>query len=180
MYDDVYSVHARILHWLTVVLLLGLMTVGLLLGTFRGELGNQLYFYHKSFGMLLFLVVLWRLGRRIVAGVPEPSPHLTTFQRNASELVHSWLYGLMLLMPIAGYVLVAAFPAPLDFFGLTAPNVIQPDRALSGFAADVHFTIAVALGFLIAVHVSAALYHHFVRKDDVLSRMIPSLKRKRR
>lgn len=178
MTTQAYSFHARVLHWLTVVLLTGLIVVGLLLGTVKGSLGNTLYFYHKSFGMLLFLVVVWRLARRFLGGVPKPSQMITPLQVRVSEAVHWALYALLLAMPIAGYVLVGAFPAPLDFFGLQVPNILEKDRALSAQAANVHWAISIAMICLIAMHVGAALFHHFVKKDDVLQRMIPSLKRR--
>ena len=178
MTNRVYSFHARLLHWLTVVIVLGMIVVGLLLGKVKGPLGDTLYFYHKSFGMLLFLIVVWRLARRLIGGVPKPSEMITSMQKMGSEVVHWALYATLLLMPIAGYIRVAAFPAPLDFFGLRAPNLIGKDRPLSDQASAVHETIAYIMIALIALHVAAALFHWFVKKDNVLPSMMPGLYRK--
>jgi len=82
---------------------------------------------------------------------------------------------LLLLVPILGWYGVQLYPA-LDVFDLfSLPAVVAPDNAASGRVLQVHALSAFALLFLIAMHVSAALYHHFIRKDGVLIRMLPKL-----
>jgi cytochrome b561 len=81
-------------------------------------------------------------------------------------------------VPVAGYIGVSLFPA-LDLFGpIALPAVVAPDKAAARTAFYVHGVLAAALVLLIAVHVAAALFHHFIRKDNVLARMIPRLLRR--
>jgi cytochrome b561 len=80
---------------------------------------------------------------------------------------------LILLQPIVGYIMTSAYPAPVPFFGLfNLPSIWPEDRALSDRLVVVHLYIGIAIAAVAAVHIGAALFHHFVRKDRVLMRMI--------
>lgn len=84
---------------------------------------------------------------------------------------------LLLATPVVGHIGISLLPA-LDIFGLVKlPGVVAPDKAAAGTAFAVHTALAAALVLLIALHVAAALFHYFVRKDNVLGRMIPRLLR---
>lgn len=181
---EIYRGWARFLHWLTVLLLAVQLPVGFYM-SYRGgtlnvwdALTNALYSGHKLGGLLILLIVIWRLGYRLSQGAPADEPTLAGWQRLISHLNHWGLYLLLIALPVAGYVGVSLFPA-LDVFGLlTLPALVAPDEAAAKAVFALHGTLAWALVVLIALHVGAALHHYFVRKDDVLGRMLPRLLRR--
>jgi len=88
------------------------------------------------------------------------------------------MYVLLVCVPVAGYIGISLFPA-LDIFGLfSLPGVVAPEKEAAKTAFAVHKLLVVFLVLLIAVHVAAALFHYFVRKDNVLGRMMPKLLRR--
>ena len=181
---EVYGRTARLLHWLTVLLLAVQMPVGLYMAYRGGTLNiwdattEMLYSSHKFGGVLILLVVLWRLGHRMTRGAPADEPSLAGWQRVVSHLSHWGMYLLLIGVPVAGYVGISMFPA-LDIFGLfKLPGVVAPDKDAAKVAFAVHRVLALTLAALIAVHVAAAIHHFVVRKDNVLGRMIPRLLRR--
>lgn len=181
---ETYSRAARVLHWLTVALVAVQVPVGAYM-TYRGNvldlwdaLTGALYNGHKLVGVTILLLVLCRLAYRLLNGAPAHEPTITRWQAVASRLNHWGLYVLLVCVPVAGYVGVSLFPA-LDIFGLfSLPAVTAPDKEAAKTALAVHGALAGLLVLLVAVHVAAALFHYFIRKDNVLGRMIPRLLRR--
>lgn len=181
--EPVYSATARFFHWL-IALLIAVMAVTGFAMVYRGKdlniwdsLTNNLYSTHKALGLVILALVILRLFYRLVVGRPADEATITPFQRMASHTVHWSLYVLMIAIPIGGWLGVSLFPA-LDVFGLfQIPALTSPNKALSEQVLWVHGLAAYILLSLIAIHVAAALYHHIIRGDGVLTRMLPSLRR---
>jgi cytochrome b561 len=175
----IYSRTARFFHWLIVALVAVQVPVGLYM-SYRGNTLNiwdkitgALYNGHKVIGVTILLLVLCRLVYRLIRGAPPPEPTIEPWQKLASHLNHWGLYLLLLAVPVAGYVGISLFPA-LDIFGVfSLPGVVAPDKDAAKTAFFVHGLLARLLVLLIAVHVAAALFHYFIRKDNVLGRMLP-------
>lgn len=179
-----YSRAARFLHWLTVALVAVQLPVGIYM-SYRGNVldvwdavTGGLYNGHKLLGVAILLVVLCRLAYRLLRGAPPPEPTIARWQVVASRLNHWGMYALLVCVPVAGYVGISLFPA-LDVFGVfSLPGVVAPDKEAAKTAFAIHGLLASLLVLLVAVHVAAALFHYFVRKDNVLGRMIPRLLRR--
>jgi cytochrome b561 len=170
---------AKALHWLVAVLVVGLLAIGFTMVWLVTDLGSkfQLYQLHKSFGVLVFVLVGVRLvWRSVNPAVPALPGGLRPWERRAARLTHGSFYVLLLLMPVTGWVTASASPLgiPTIVFGLfELPNPIVPNREVEAVMSVVHGILAVLLVLLLALHVSAALKHHFVLGDDVLVRMLP-------
>jgi len=181
---EIYRRTPRFLHWLTVALIAVQLPIGVFM-VYRGNVLNvwdkitgALYNSHKVIGVTILLVVLWRLAYRLTRGAPPDEPTLEPWQKAASALNHWGMYVLLICAPVAGYIGISLFPA-LDIFGLfSLPAVTAPDKEASNTAFFVHKLLVALLVLLIAVHVAAALFHYFIRKDNVLGRMIPKLLRR--
>ena len=117
-----------------------------------------------------------RLVYRLVAGAPASEPTLTPFERFASQATHWAMYGLLLGLPVLGWIGISMFPALSTFGGLTIPALTSPDPDGAKQVLWVHGLFAYFIIGFIALHVSAALFHHFIKRDNVLRRMLPSLK----
>lgn len=181
---ETYRPLARALHWTMAGLVLLQITFGVIMTYERPEpnllttLAEALGIYglHKLLGVVLLALVLMRLANRVLRGTPPEEPSLATWQRELSALVHGWIYLLLMLVPVLGWIGVSLYPALTAFGGLELPALTEPDRALSTPVLAAHKIAAFALLALITVHVGAALYHHFIRRDGVLRRMWPGLK----
>jgi cytochrome b561 len=179
--QHVYSPVARRFHWWTVAFVAVLAPVGLYM-SYRGNTLNQwdattnaLYSGHKLAGLLLLLLVIARLGYRLVHGAPADEPTLEGWQKAASHVTHWTLYGLLILIPILGWLGVSRYPA-LEIFGrFELPALVAPDKEQAEAIFNLHKLAAYALIALVALHIAAALFHYVVRKDGVLARMLPSL-----
>jgi len=172
-----YSTAARRFHWWTVLLVAVQAPLGLIMA-YRGNkldiwdgLTNTLYSSHKTLGILIFLLVLARLVYRLVHGAPPDEPTLEWWQKAASHATHWTLYLLLLVVPVIGYVGISRYPA-LDLFGIvTLPGIVASDQEAAARAFYFHWLGAMLIVLLVGMHVAAALFHYFVRKDGVLARM---------
>lgn len=166
-----YTMTARLLHWVTALLVLFQIPTGLLITNF--DLGAFIYSLHKSVGVVILPIVAFRLFWRLGHPAP-PLPHdIPTVQRFAAYSVHWLLYALLIVQPIVGWIATSAYPAPVPFFGLfELPHIWPEDRAFSERAFGVHRGIGIVMAALLCAHIGAALVHHFIRKDQVLMRML--------
>lgn len=169
-----YSVTARALHWITATLVLILLPLGVVItNEWGGPLQDPLYNLHRSIGAVIIPLVILRLGYRLMHP-PLPLPdEIPPLQQLAAHVTHWALYALLIVQPFVGWAATSAYRAPIIVFGLfELPPIWPEDRALSNRLFVVHALIGAAIAGLAAVHIGAALYHHFVRKDRVLMRMI--------
>jgi cytochrome b561 len=172
--SEAYSKNYRIVHWAMAILILMLLPVGLYMHNLPdSNFKNQLYALHKSFGLLVLAFAFLRVFMRIKAGKVAPVATLTPFERKASSAVHHLLFALVIIVPLSGYLGVSACCAPLQFLGLG--NFALP-LSLSEAAMKrvflVHEISSKLMLVLVLTHMSAALFHHFVKKDTVLTRML--------
>jgi cytochrome b561 len=174
-----YSGPARLLHWLTVLLIAVQVPVGIVM-SYRGNvlnLWNQvtdfLYSAHKSIGFVLLILVVVRALVRLIGGSPPVEPGLARWQQRIAAANHAGLYLLLLAVPLLGWLGTSLFPA-LEVFGVASlPPISGTDRAVSDRVFIAHRLTAFLLVALIALHIGAALYHRFIRHDGVLRRMFP-------
>ncbi len=178
-----YGVVAMSLHWLIAVAVIALLALGMVMT--RLPLGDplkfDLYQLHKSIGILVFLLSCARLGWRL-ANPPPPLPlSLPDWERRAARITHTAFYLLMIVLPITGWMLVSASPwnIPTRPFGLfMLPHLpwfsTHPQKArLEDALIEVHSLGGWIFAALLALHVAAALRHHFILRNTVLRRMLP-------
>lgn len=169
-----YTGVARVLHWLTAAMVLTIVPVGVLMANMESSpLQNTLFHVHRSLGILLIPVVLYRAWYRLTHP-PLPLPEdIPPMQRRAAHSVHHLLYLLLIVQPFVGWIATSAYRAPILFFGLfEVPPIWPENRAFSEQLFVVHKGIALVLFLLLCAHVGGALYHHFIRRDRVLMRMV--------
>ena len=169
-----YSMTARVLHWVTALVIALMIPLGVIIGNdWGGPLQNSLHGLHESLGALLIPVVLARLGHRLT-NPPLPLPQdIPVLQRFAAHVTHLGLYALLVAQPMVGWIAMSASGEPLTVLGLFALPPIGPENPVfSEQLFLLHSLIGFSIAGLIAAHIGAALYHHVVRKDRVLMRMI--------
>ena len=162
------------LHWL---LALGL-SCSFCLGLYMSDLPLspqklQFYSWHKWAGVTLFLLVLVRLAWRLRHRPPELPP-MPALLRRAATGMHHLLYLLMFAIPLSGWLMSSAKGFQTVWFGvLPLPDLLQKDVELGKSLAQVHECLNWSLLVLVLAHAGAALKHHFIDRDDVLTRMLP-------
>ena len=132
--------------------------------------------WHFMLGMLVFALVWLRIAARLSGPTPAIRPEPVAWQQLSAKLVHLALYALMIGMPISGWLLLSASGKVIPFFGLELPPLIDTDKELAKQIKEVHEFVGTAGYYLIALHVVAALYHHVIKRDDTLARMLPEKK----
>jgi cytochrome b561 len=178
-----YNVAARWFHWTTAILVLTTIPIGIAMTEYvdSRQLRDLFFVLHESIGLSILVLTAARLGWRLLQGAPPPSKALSPVEILISHATHGLLYVILLAMPITGYLLVVAGGHPLSYFGLfAAPRIIARHKELSHFAESAHLALRWIIYTLVAMHVAAALHHHLARRNDVLSRMLPSARRGRR
>jgi cytochrome b561 len=172
---DHYPWTSKLLHWLVAACVLTTAPVAIaMMNVAPGPTQDALFNFHKSLGVLILVLMLLRLINRLVAGAPIADPGIVPWQKSVSSFVHTSLYVLLLAMPIVGYIGHSAFGAPTPFFGLfELPPIIGKNEALSTQLFAVHRWVGWVVIGLVLVHVGAALFHYFIRRDKVLQRMLP-------
>jgi cytochrome b561 len=128
---------------------------------------------HFMLGLSVLLLVTLRIYARATSVTPIITPGLSPAQHLAAKLGHLALYALMIAMPILGWLILSAAAKPIPFFGLELPALIGENKELAKSLKEIHETIGVLGYYLIAAHVLAALYHHHIRKDNTLIRILP-------
>ncbi|MEO8225221.1 MAG: cytochrome b/b6 domain-containing protein [Gammaproteobacteria bacterium] len=170
-----YGTAARIFHWAVAALLLlqvplAFYMVDQPLGP--DKLGN--YATHKAIGLLIFAVTALRLAWRVTHPSPLLPANVPGWQRLGARATQLLLYALMFLMPVTGLLRSQAANFPVSFFGwFTVPTLVGVNKQFSEGMHEAHEMQGTILLVLVAAHGLAALYHHFVRKDDVLRTMLP-------
>lgn len=163
------------LHWIMVLLIIAVYTCVLLHGYFPkgSELRSDLMAWHFSLGITVLLLACVRLINRFSAPEPLVIPDILSWQKWSAKLMHIGLYLLMIVMPVFGYLGHDAAGRTTYFFGIELPTFLEKNIALAKSIINVHETIGNIGYFLIGLHSVAALFHHYVQRDNTLVRMLP-------
>jgi cytochrome b561 len=169
-----YTITARILHWVTAVLILSTIPLGLIIANdWGGPLQEFLYDLHRSVGALIIPLIVLRLICRWANPPLRLPDDIPAIQRYAAHATHWGLYALLLVQPAVGWMATSAYRAPIKIFSLfELPPIWPENRVVSEQMFSIHGLIGMVIAGLVAAHIGGALYHHFVRKDRVLMRMI--------
>ena len=171
-----YSGVAILLHWAIAVLVLATIPLGLYGANSETDAAQVATNTHKSIGILILLLTVVRLGWRLAHKPPALPETMKPMLRSIARGTHVLFYVLLLVLPLSGWWMSSAVPQRHPFgFGLFDVPFLPVPRGFAS-AGPAHF-IHVNLGFLMialaAVHIAAALKHHFVDRDGVLTRMWP-------
>jgi cytochrome b561 len=167
---------AKLLHWIGAAAILTLLIHGWWMTHLTprpDRVAN--YAWHSALGFdllaLMVLRLLWRWANPLPAQPSDSSP----WERRAAQLSHAGLYVLIFVVSLTGWAVANTFRVPLtkDLIGLSVPLIVGTvERSTRALVEESHMVLAYALAVLVAVHIAAALRHHFWKKNDVLQRII--------
>ena len=172
---DGWGAPAKFFHWTVALLILVQIGLGFTAALWRlSPLKLELFVWHKSTGMLILALMLARLAWRLANRSPALPPQTPAWERYAAHASHVLLYVLAVALPLSGWVINSAAGVPFSIFWLVPlPAIVAPDERLEELAKLVHFSLLVALCLVLALHIAAALRHHFVKRNAILIRMLP-------
>ncbi|MGE5470997.1 MAG: cytochrome b [Bacteroidota bacterium] len=171
-----YTATAKSLHWLMAVLFFGLLALGFYMSDLPlSPLKLKLYSWHKWAGVTAFLLVwvrlFWRLTHRppaLPASMPKP-------MQLAAHAGHLLLYALMIAIPLTGWLMSSAKGFQTVWFGiLPIPDLLAKNKETGDLLLLIHQSLNLLFVAVIAGHIGAALKHHFIDRDDILTRMLPA------
>jgi cytochrome b561 len=167
---------AQLLHWLIVLFIVAQFTLATLFEQLpAGAKKLTLLSRHKSIGITILMLALVRLAWRWSNPTPTLPDTLKPYERALARLTHALLYVLLFAVPLSGWLMSSARGFPVSWFGfLQLPDLVPKNKVLYEALVTTHGILAWTLGIVATVHLVAALKHHFVLKDDVLRRMLPS------
>ncbi|NDE89764.1 MAG: cytochrome b [Alphaproteobacteria bacterium] len=179
-----YHAGAMILHWLMALLILGNLALGLLLEDIPIEQRFQFYQLHKSIGITVLVLTVLRIIWRLMYRAPALPGHIKPWEKAVANLTYVLFYLLMVAIPFSGWMMVSSSPKniPTFLYGiLPLPHLpffdaiqdIEARKELSHSIEEVHLWLAYGLLTLLALHVGAALRHHWILKDEIILRMTP-------
>ena len=170
-----YGTVARTLHWLVFALVAVQITIGWTMPHIRPGVPQEgLVAWHLSVGALLMLVVLLRLAWRLLR--PTPPAPTAQWERLLAGLTHASLYLLLIIIPVLGWAAAGYFGYTVRLFGLiTLPALADRSMSWAHEAGDIHDLLTNVLLGVVGLHVLAALWHYFVRRDRVVQRMLPGI-----
>ena len=179
---DRYSKVAIGLHWTIAILIISLLIAGLLMTQDWMPQRFKIYQWHKSLGIVVLLLSVFRLIWRLTHKPPALPGGMKGWEVIAAKITHVGFYALMIGVPLLGWAMVSASTLPIEnklFYLIPLPDM--PGVTASEAAADrlklLHEIGAKLIILLLVLHIGGALKHHFIAKDGTLARMIPWLAR---
>lgn len=174
-----YTPLAMALHWLLGLVILGMFVVGVYMSDLPfSPLRLKLYNWHKWAGVtflaLSVLRLLWRATHRPPSLPPAITQAMPTWQTRAYHATHHILYVLFFAVPLIGWAYSSAAGFPIVLFGqIPLPDLLSVDKEFAKSIKKLHAISAFALVGLAGLHITAALKHHFIDRDGLLTRMLP-------
>jgi len=171
-----YDPVMRAVHWATLLLVAATFTaIWIADPEIVGSYVRQVVHLHRSLGLTVAALTIFRLGWRWRTRVPDLPADLPGGQRLAARVSEGLIYLLLLAQPLVGLLYTNATGLRVNLYLLgEIPAIIGKDRALAGQLGNIHSFLGYALLTLIGLHAGAALFHHFIRRDDVLNTMLPA------
>lgn len=166
-----FNLTARVLHWAMALMIMSMLFVGI--GMVASiNLRPTLVSLHRPLGIAILLLVIVRLWNRLRHPPPQLPADLPPIQVFAAKASHWLLYGLMLAMPLLGWSMLSAGGYPVTMFnGFALPPIAPHDATVYAVLRTAHTWLALLLFATVLMHLSAALFHAWVRRDGVFESM---------
>ena len=170
-----YTGTAKALHWTIVALLIAQFIFAWTMPHIgRNTPVTTIISLHFTFGIVILAVAIARLAWRLTHAEPPPEDGLPPWQVKSAHVVQVALYLLLFVMPMLGWINASWRNMPIVMFGLELPKLVATRAPGFGWSGDVHGILGNYVMLpLVALHVIAALYHYFFRRDGVMQRMLP-------
>jgi cytochrome b561 len=171
---DKYSLNLRILHWLTAILIIGMLAIGYYMTDLPKDDPSRglIYGLHKSFGVVIIGLFFIRVLIRKISHIPAMPRKINKLEQKAAHIVHYILYFFMFSIPVSGYAASNLYGKTVKLFGIDMPILLDKNPELGSIASFIHVNFPPILIALISLHLIGALKHYFFDKENIFKRMI--------
>jgi len=173
--SNAYGSISKLLHWLIGLTVIGMLVLGTILEYIKDDaLAGNMYMIHKSIGLTILALMVFRIAWRLTNITPNPTNHVRPWQQSAEKAVHYIFYIALLVMPLSGWMMSTASEHIPSFFGygLIAMPLVPVSKSLATTASWVHTISGYTLIALVSLHILATIQHYVVHKDNILKRML--------
>ncbi len=163
------------IHWITAITVIGLFALGLWMTglSYYDQWYKTAPFIHKSVGILLLFLTIFRVIWRVKNPTPQSLPSHTKWEKKLAHLMHLALYALLFSTITAGYLISTADGRAISVFDwFEVPATITSIPKQEDIAGFVHLYLAWTIIIMVVMHGLAAIKHHIINKDATLKRMI--------
>lgn len=171
-----FGLISKLLHWTMAILLVGLFSIGLYMTglDYYDPLYHSLPWWHKSFGLLVMGLLIFRYVWKLINKTPQPLRTHKKWEVFLAHILQNIFYGLILLIGISGYLISTAKGKSIEFFKLfEMPALLSEiNEGIADLIGEAHELLAILLAVLVVLHGLAAVKHHFIDKDETLKRML--------
>lgn len=169
------------LHWLMAAAIIAMIVIGLVMGDIS-PLSTRIavFQFHKSLGLTILFLSLVRLAWRLTHRAPVLPVTMPAWEKLGAHLSHVGLYALMIGLPLSGWCIISTSSNkyPTHFWGTFLVPLLPVGKGYHDLSETMHTWLAYGAIGLVTLHALAALKHHFIDHDDVLTRMLPRLRRR--
>ncbi len=172
--DTEFGLVAKLFHWGLVAYLLAMLVFGRYIATMKVGFDNlHLIGWHKSFGLIALLLILFRLCWRFYTPVPGTLTRGTSkLELRLAHLTHMALYGLMLVIPLTGWIASSASGIEIYLFGwINVPLIAPASEQVENLFFTLHWLFTRLLILFVIIHITGALRRHFVLGDNTFRRI---------
>lgn len=170
-----YGLLFRLLHWSMALMIIALFAIGWYMDglDYQSPLYRILPWWHKSVGILLLVLWVFRLLLKFITPQPKPLPSHSLFEKRIAQLVKVLFYILILILGISGYLVATSKGSSISVFDwFEIPALIELSSKQVDLVATLHIISAWTIVILALIHALAAIKHHLIDKDQTLKRMI--------
>lgn len=171
-----YGSVSKFFHWILFLLVVFMIVLGFFMGDASKPLKLTLYTIHKSTGMTILILMVMRILWRWSNPIPDLPPSVPLWQQLSARLTHGFLYLLLFIMPLSGWMLSTAASKPVNFWWLGTINFpwLPKSKALAEVFESIHEICVWILIVFITLHILAALKHYcFDKQKSIVRRMLP-------
>lgn len=171
--DISYGMVSKTIHWLTAIIIISLLSAGFFMKGVPEAYKGLVYMLHKSFGLLVMALTLFRIGWHVYSRVPALPLSVDNLTRKLAKAGHHLLYLLLVLMPLSGFVMSLASQRYPVFFNLFTVSIPQfpANKSLAMWMNKTHYVLAWLFITVVFLHIAAALRHRYICQDSVFERM---------
>ncbi len=168
-----FGLIAKIFHWSMALMMMSLLIVGFFMVSLDpAPFKFQVYGWHKSFGILILLMVAGRIIWKVSNAKLDSMVTHKKWEKILAKIAHLALYLGMIGMPLSGWAMSSSAGYPVKLFGLTLPALVAENKALGSLMNQTHEILGYVLVIAILLHAAGAFKHHFVDRDGTLKRML--------
>jgi cytochrome b561 len=172
--EEKYGFVSKSIHWIIAGLFVYLFYLALtMIGMEDSADKWAMYAQHKQFGVLVGILVLFRVLWKLSNTSLNYPQKDAIWKKRLASLTHVFLYGIMIMFPVSGYMMSMGGSHGVVFFGIEVVDIIGESKLAGEWGHTIHGVLEYATYAVVGLHVVGALYHHFIEKDNVMTRMLP-------